>query len=378
LSIGPNPNQAFLYVTSSGQILPSTQTTPSVSGYSVNSSTGALVEVPGSPFFLQGSSPASNSSLSIVGFEASGRFAYVTANTAGSMAVHGLSADASTGTLTALPSSPFTFVSDGSASVPGVFDATAKHFYVPHGSSNGAVAVFDFDSTTGALMPNSVPAVPTGGNTPLFASRHPSGRYLYVTNLGSNSIAHFNLDATTGILTSINGSPVATGGAFPVYATVHPTGRFVFAANSNFATINGGIPTVAAFDVDQTTGALRPVAGSPFPTGGSNALGDTSLCVVEPRGRFLYVSNSGSNSITAFSIDQTTGALSAVTGSPFATGARPSTVVPDPSGKFLYAVNRDAGSVSSYMIDAVTGALTLVSTQPTGTTPLSVLVFGLR
>ena len=41
--------------------------------------------------------------------------------------------------------------------------------------------------------------------------------------------------------------------------------------------------------------------------------------------------------------------------------------MPDPSGKYVYVTSGSAGSVSSYSVDQTTGALTLVNTVAAGT-----------
>ncbi len=48
---------------------------------------------------------------------------------------------------------------------------------------------------------------------------------------------------------------------------------------------------------------------------------------VDPSGGFAYVANQGSHDVSAFSINATIGALTAVAGSPFAAGAVPSSVI---------------------------------------------------
>jgi 6-phosphogluconolactonase len=44
---------------------------------------------------------------------------------------------------------------------------------------------------------------------------------------------------------------------------------------------------------------------------------------VEPTGTFSYVVNSGSDTVSVFAIDATTGALTPISGSPFTTGTQP-------------------------------------------------------
>ena len=76
-----------------------------------------------------------------------------------------------------------------------------------------------------------------------------------------------------------------------------------------------------------STGALTPVTGSPFATGNS----PYSL-TVDPVGNFAYVANDQDNTVSAYSIGSN-GALTPVSGSPFATGQYPTSVTVDPTGR---------------------------------------------
>jgi 6-phosphogluconolactonase (cycloisomerase 2 family) len=108
--------------------------------------------------------------------------------------------------------------------------------------------------------------------------------------------------------------------------------------------------------------------------------------------KFAYVVNqcgnvscTGSGNVSAYTIDSTTGTLTAITGSPFAAGMGPHSVAVDPSGKFAYVANEcisinscSSGNVSAYTFDSTTGALTAVTGSPfaAGTVPVSVAVDG--
>jgi len=136
-------------------------------------------------------------------------------------------------------------------------------------------------------------------------------------------------------------------------------GQFVYVANVNDGTVSG-------FAVDNATGVLTPVPGSPFAAGG----GPQSIAV-DPAGKFVYTANRGSNDISGYTINPTTGALTPVPGSPFATGNVPLAITVDSTGRFVYAGNFALGKVFEYAIDATTGALTPIPGSPvqgTGTT----------
>jgi len=83
--------------------------------------------------------------------------------------------------------------------------------------------------------------------------------------------------------------------------------------------------------------------------------------------KFAYTANSGSNNISVYTINQTTGALTYVTSA--ATGSYPVSVTIDASGQFAYAANYGDNTISVYTINQTTGALTLVTTGSAGAGP---------
>src|SRR5258705_2906878 len=108
-----------------------------------------------------------------------------------------------------------------------------------------------------------------------------------------------------------------------------PILAFFFAANlyaqNNFVYTNDdvfGPNTVSGFAV-AGNGALTPVPGSPFLTGGTGAGGGlfasnrAAICSAE---KLVYVSNAVSNDVSGFSVNPSTGRLALVPGSPFPTG----------------------------------------------------------
>jgi DNA-binding beta-propeller fold protein YncE len=144
----------------------------------------------------------------------------------------------------------------------------------------------------------------------------------------------------------------------------------VYATNSN----NGQPSTIAGYQLDTTTGVLTPIPGSPFATGGNGAV----IASIDPTGKFLYTAHFSSNTIQGFAIDQTSGALTAVPGGPFTTGTNPFAANIDPSGKYLYSSSRGSNTVSSFAINQTSGALTVISTLNTGMSPGATELVGLQ
>jgi len=158
-----------------------------------------------------------------------------------------------------------------------------------------------------------------------------------------------------GVLTTVIGSPFP-GGLNP-YLTVDPQNRFLFASDD---TSPGN---VLAFTINSSTGALSAVAGSPFATiPGFPGNTQPGQIVVDSTGSFVYTVLTGTNQIAAFSITASTGVLTAVTGSPFPTGNRPLAMAT--VNNFLYVSNTSDATVSGYTIDPTSGVLTAVAGSP--------------
>jgi 6-phosphogluconolactonase (cycloisomerase 2 family) len=118
-------------------------------------------------------------------------------------------------------------------------------------------------------------------------------------------------------------------------------------------------PTVSVFAVG-ASGGLTAVGGSPFNTGGSGFGADAM--VLTPDGSHLYVTNF-SGSVSGLSVSAS-GALAPVAGSPWLAGAEPGGLAITPSGKYLFATNGGSNSVSAYSVGS-DGVLT-----PLGATSL--------
>jgi 6-phosphogluconolactonase (cycloisomerase 2 family) len=125
---------------------------------------------------------------------------------------------------------------------------------------------------------------------------------LYVANNGgSNDISAFAIAAGTGALTPVAGSPFAAGGN-PHSLAVQPFGPFDYGSDFLYtANFNGTSSTVSGFRVDVDTGALTALSGSPFAVPVSNYIG------MDGNGSYLYVTTGAS--VVGYSIDPNTGLL---------------------------------------------------------------------
>jgi 6-phosphogluconolactonase len=170
----------------------------------------------------------------------------------------------------------------------------------------------------------------------------------YVVTPFTASVAAYHVDNNTGAFSQILGSPYGAG-ISPSSILLHPSGKFVYVANA-------GENDISLFKV-ATSGALTEVTPR-TPTG----MNPTSM-VMDSAGSFLFVANGNSNTIRGYSISGSTGALTALSGAPAQTGFSPVNLAMTASGKFLYVANSNSASVSGFAVDS-SGGLTAVPGPP--------------
>jgi 6-phosphogluconolactonase len=198
-------------------------------------------------------------------------------------------------------------------------DRSNRFAFVPHIAGNGPNAIFQFrfDEHTGHLTPNSPPRVePAEHLGPRHFCFHPTQDLLYFSNEQGCSVTGYRLDTATGTL-------------------------------SAFQTIT----TLPAGYTERNT---------------------CSQIQITPSGKFLYAPNRGHNSIAGFSVDPSTGRLTAI--GHVSTEAVPGAFSLDPEGAFLFAAGNQSGRLASYRINGETGALTPLETYAVGQRPMWVLM----
>ena len=334
-----------------------------ISGYELDSGSGVLSPVAGTPF--AGPTTPRDGVVCI-----SGQFLYVSNG-----ATNGVSAykiNAATGTLTPVPGSPFA----GGAGPRGIAVVPSGQFVYTANRTDNDVTGYVINNATGGLtqVPGSPFTIPPQGESqpgPQQLTVDPTGRFLYVSNHLTGSISGFTINATTGALTQIAGSPFsdqegAESGTQPFAIVVTPSGKFVYVTNH-------GSSTLSIFSADTGTGALTPLDGSPFfiEVDDEECNARPYGLAISPTGQFLYVADNGCDTITVYSIDATSGVLTEISGSPFQIdvggqdcAAGPNDGSLDPSGRYFYVANNSCSSVAAFSVDAITGALTPVAGTP--------------
>jgi 6-phosphogluconolactonase len=181
-----------------------------------------------------------------------------------------------------------------------------------------------------------------------------AGRFAVAADLGTDQVIVYRLDTKDGKL-SPNDPPYTkvAPGSGPRHFAFHPSQKFGYV-------INELLSTVTAFRYDAAKGTLTEIETvSSLPAGwqGSNS---TAQVKVHPKGKFLYGSNRGHDSIVVFRIDEKTGKLTLVQHEP-TQGKVPRNFNIHPNGRWLLAANQNSNNVVFFRLDEATGKLT-----PTG------------
>jgi 6-phosphogluconolactonase (cycloisomerase 2 family) len=271
---------------------------------------------------------------------------------------------ASDGTLT-LSSTP---TAAGAGPNDAIIDPSGKYLLVTNNFGNN-VSVYSIDAGSGAL--SEVAGSPFDANiNPAEILITPSGKFVYVTNPSIGMITAFSF--SNGVLTKVPGSPFrsvpgAGGGAFGLAVESE---RFLYVANPSAPNpLQSNTGNISGFNIDSATGALSTIPGSPF----TSTVGNGPRAVtVDPTGKFVYATTTGSSfSIWCFAINTTNGQLTAVANSPFSLTAGGLFALIDPSGNYFYIGSQDANGIAGYTYDPSTGAPTAIAGSPfsTGAAP---------
>ena len=209
------------------------------------------------------------------------------------------------------------------------------------GNQGASLSGYTVDPSSGALTPLSGFPFPLGTNPEIIA-HDPQNRFLIVTDASTSQLHVLAINSDTGALAEVTTPPYVTLKS-PYSEVIDPTGSHVYVVS-----LNTGV--VGAFNLS-STGVLTEVAGSPFST---SAPGNGTSLVINSEGSFLYVQDTAN--LYVFSVSAGTGALTLrqtlkgpIQGLQLAL---------DPAENYLYAVGAGTNSILTYSIDASSGLLT--------------------
>jgi len=210
--------------------------------------------------------------------------------------------------------------------------------------------------------------VPTGDGGGAHIAVHPSGKFLLTAQYGGNSVALFPLDEA-----GMPGDPTVTeheGGSgvvadrqkapHPHWCGFSPDGKYAFVPDL-------GLDGIVIYKVDTEAPSITKHGfAESVPGGGPRHMR------FSPDGKFIYLLNELSLSVTTFSWDAESGTTEQLSTTPalseevkagenFNSAAE---ILVHPSGEFVYSSNRGHDTVSVYGADTATGMLEVVQVQP--------------
>lgn len=210
-SLALHPNGKYLYVGNPGQ------NENDISQFSI-ATNGVLTEIfPRTTVAPQASEPE----LLII--DSAGAFLYVMNASSDNISV--FSIDSSTGVLSQVTGSPFPI---GLSPLNMQLTPSGNFLYVSAAYTSLVSAIEVFSVNKGVLTPAGL--FQTQGLNPNGLVIDPAGKYLYVANTSSNSISIFSI-AASGALTQVEGSPIADAYNDPVALLIDPKGQYLYVAN---------------------------------------------------------------------------------------------------------------------------------------------------
>lgn len=367
-----------------------------IGAFKVDNYSGNLTQVVGSPFSSNGTHPIS------IAIKPGGRYVYVvnrgipaagtTPATPGNIALFSVGGD---GVLTFQQ----TYTSRGSTPVWATVSSDGNYLYVldtlypdtpqyPNPNGLGDITVFAIDNNTGRLqlVPNQ--QIKDSNQTQLTffpVGKAPtmmrvSGSCLFTIDTGDQTVYPYAV-GTSGQLTITANSTITTGAGN--LTSISTNGNYVYLTDAA-ATADSPGGRILPYTVGTGSSAcsLNTLTGGPV-----NNLPLTSnpvYSMADSKGKTLYVLNRSSldpnnptSSISAFTIDPTTGKLfilgtggggSALPGNPYATGSGPVCMVEDPTNQWIYTSNNIDNSITGKRLDSNSGELRALprnSTFPT-------------
>jgi hypothetical protein len=334
-----------------------------IAGFKIDDFTGNLTATVNSPYASGGTNP-----VSIV-VKPGGRFIFVinkgNSTVAGNIAVFSVGGD---GTLTYEQ----TYSSAGSSPVWASTDGTGNYLYVLDQQApdyattgNGDITVFGIDGTTGRLqlIPNQTIKNAAGQQLNYFevgpkpTTFRSTGSCIFTLDSGNQTIFPYQV-GSSGQLVLTATAPIITGAVNMTSINYSGSGIYITDAQ------NGSVPGVIYPYSAGSSCSLSVQQGGAVTNLPLTA--DPTFSLTDSKNKFLYVVNhsttnsqNGNSSISAFTIDPTTGRLQGLSdvSNPYAVGNGPTCMVEDPSSQYVYTSNYIDGTVTGKVINQNTGQL---------------------
>ena len=264
----------------------------------------------------------------------------------------------SSGTLSVLNNSPY---NNGVAAVS--LAVTPANSYLYAGTTNGIYGYTINSDGSITVLNSGNPLAQDLVSTAMQVDS--TGGFLLAVGISTStqtqSIGIYQI-GSAGLLTALTGSPLAlyTGKGStatvvaPTAILITPNNSYVYASLGTLGVQVLTLGTGGALSTGSAATILPPLSTSTSPADAGVASDPNSL--------FLFVAELNTG-LREFSIG-TGGSLKEVSGSPYAVGTGPTSVIMDATGSYLYVANKGSNNISAYTLTAASGKLTAVAGQP--------------
>ena len=223
----------------------------------------------------------------------------------------------------------------------------------------GSVALFPLDSS-GKLGEPSVTEHEGGSKVverrqesphPHWTGFSPDGKYALVPDLGLDQIVIYKVDASKPAINP-HGIGQSVPGGGPRHMRFSTDGKFIYLLNE--LTLS-----VTTFAWDAAKGTAKTLTTEPALSEQdkeSETFNSSAEILVHPNGRFVYSSNRGHDSVSVYRANPKSGKLKVVQVQPVR-GAFPRNVNLTPDASWLLAAGADSNTVAAHRVDPKTGKL---------------------
>ena len=202
---------------------------------------------------------------------------------------------------------------------------------------------------------------------PHWVGLSPDRQFAFVPDLGLDKVMIYKMDAAASNLAP-HGFGQLPAGAGPRHMKFHPSGKWIYVLHELDL-------SVTVFEYDPKAGTMTPkqtILTVPKSELEKEKAKSGSEIRVHPSGRFVYSANRGHDTITAFRVNQDTGALKVIERE-FIRGATPRNFNLDPSGKWLIAAGQNSHTLALFSVNQDTGELVYNRSNVHAPSPICVM-----
>ncbi len=382
-SCGGGYTIAYLYVTGAYSASSTSQPTP-ISILGINSETGAIYPVANSTAPLNYTNPVAE----VVSPNQKNLYVLCQGPAGSSPVVVQYGITNNGGNLNGDITPINTYNTSGTLPTSIAVDSTGSYLYVVetyalNSQTNGDIDIFPINSTDGTLGTPNVVSLSNNQNA-VGVTALPASDFVYVASWNMADTSNPNgtvwtYQNTGGNLTLIGTTSVGLElASITSYAST--IGSYVYISDESQNCIFGYTPSntgVLSGITMSGCGSAGQGAQYGVSTNAGNGSSRPTALLVEPRGKYLFVANSGSNTIGGYVISQSQGgSLSATSSGTATTGTQPQCLAIEPLlGKYIFTADylssvnsggnlANGGTVTGFSLNSSTGQLSGLQNGP--------------